>query len=256
MKTFKSKYRDMRKKNNSMLVIGIDTDIERLPSNYSKDAIGVLEYNKHIIDVTKDLVCGYKINTAFYEQLGYLGWKSLEDTVRYIDREIPVVLDVKRGDISNTARSYAKAYFEALDVDAVTVNPYMGIDAVKPFLEYKDKYVFVLCLTSNPSSEDFQRYGEPPLFEIIARKVKDWNNEFGNCGLVAGATKIKNMRKIREITGDDVIYLIPGVGTQGGDVKKILVVMRNVEVMINVSRSIIFSRNIRKTALEYRDVMG
>ncbi len=255
MKTFKNRYRELRRKNDSILVVGLDTDVERLPSGYSKDARGVLEYNKHIVDVTMDLVCGYKINVAFYERLGYLGWQCLEDTVSYIGNDIPIILDVKRGDISNTTRSYAKAYFETIGAGAVTVNPYMGIDAIRPFLEYKDRYTFVLCLTSNPSSNDLQRHGRPPLFEVVARKVKEWNEEFGNCGLVVGATNVEDMEKLRKIGGDDILYLIPGVGAQRGDVKKVLMIMGDVEILINVSRSIIFSDDIRRAALEYRRIL-
>jgi orotidine-5'-phosphate decarboxylase len=178
----------------------------------------VFRFNEAIIKNTSDLVCAYKPNSAFYEALGSHGIDMLRKTCAAIPKDIPVILDIKRGDISNTARKYVDFAYNIIGADAVTVNPYMGFDAVKPFLR-EGKCVFVLCLTSNVSSRDFQLLATEhgPLYERVAQAAREWSNE-GEIGLVVGATKSESMTRIREIVGEMPI-LVPGVGAQGGDIE-------------------------------------
>ena len=204
----------------SLVCVGLDTDVAKLPAGLSGNG-GALEFNRAIIRSTADMVCAYKPNSAFYEAMGDGGMDVLAKTREAIPSDVPVILDVKRGDIGNTAEKYATAAYDLLGADAVTVNPYMGFDAVKPFLR-PGKCVFVLCLTSNPSAADFQflETGGIPLYERVARKVVEWARE-GEIGLVVGATKPEQLRHIREIAGDLPI-LIPGIGAQGGDIQSVM----------------------------------
>jgi orotidine-5'-phosphate decarboxylase len=203
----------------SLLCVGLDTVPDRLPDILRKEDNPVLTFNTAIIEATSDLVAAYKINTAFYEQDGSQGWETLERTLDAIPDTVIKILDAKRGDIGNTARMYAKAVFETLGADAVTVNPYLGGDAVEPFIEYSEKGTFVLCLTSNPGSRDFQHVsdGNETLYQLIARTVQGWNRH-QNCGLVVGATHPEQLKEIRERT-PDLPFLIPGLGAQGGDLE-------------------------------------
>ncbi|KPL16587.1 MAG: orotidine 5'-phosphate decarboxylase, partial [candidate division Zixibacteria bacterium SM23_81] len=155
--TFIDKLRQAARRNNSLLCVGLDVDVDRIPKVLLSEKDPVETFNKAIIAATSDLVCAYKPNVAFYEALGEAGWRALGQTRREVPEEIPVIADAKRGDIGNTARMYARAFFEDMGFDAITVNPYMGFDAVEPFLKFGDKCAFVLCLTSNPSAQDFQR---------------------------------------------------------------------------------------------------
>ena len=207
--------------NGSLLCIGLDPDPELMPAG-----MGVLEFNRAIVDATSDLVCAYKPNLAFYEALGTKGLSALEKTVTYIPDAIPVIGDAKRGDIGSTARAYARALFETLGFDAATVNPYMGYDSLEPFIEYREKGVFILCRTSNAGSVDFQDLvlsgksagvegGERPLFEVVALRAREWN-ALGNVGLVVGATYPQELRRVRQLC-PQMPLLIPGIGAQGGD---------------------------------------
>jgi orotidine-5'-phosphate decarboxylase len=216
---FTEKLSDATEKNDSLLCIGLDPDPELMPGRLS-----ILDFNRAIIDATRDLVCAYKLNFAFYEAFGSEGFDALKHIVDYIHNEIPVIGDAKRGDIGNTARAYARAIFSGLGFDAATVNPYLGFDSVEPFIEYQDKGVFILCRTSNPGSADFQSLncsmdGETtPLFQMVAARASQWN-EFGNIGLVVGATYPEELKLIRQ-SHPDMPLLIPGVGAQGGDLEK------------------------------------
>lgn len=230
------------KKNNSLLCIGLDIDMKKIPSSLLNKGDPIFDFNKAIIDATKDLVCAYKPNIAFYEMYGIYGLQALIKTIEYIGGEIPVILDSKRGDIGNTAAAYAKSTFEIYKADAVTLNPYMGFDSVEPFLSYKDKGLFILCLTSNQSAKDFQTDGPEPLYKQVAKKVKIWNN-WGNCGLVVGATKAEELKEIRGVVGDMPI-LIPGIGAQGGELSQSVrfgVNKKGERAIINSSRGIIFA---------------
>ena len=263
---FETKFSNIVHENNSLLCVGLDIDIDRMPSFLLKTKKEPLfEFNKKIIDATKDLVCAYKLNMAFYEVFGIKGYDLLEKTVRYIPKKIVIILDGKRNDIGNTARKYAKMFYDKLKADAVTINPYLGLDGVKPFLEYKDKCGFILCRTSNTSAVDFQDFKTSdgkPLYEHVADKIKEWN-KIGYCGAVVGATYPDELKKIRKILGDDIPLLIPGVGKQGGDVEKTVkygVNKQGVNAIINSSRGIIFAgedknfaKNSRKKAIFLRE---
>ncbi len=250
------------RKNRSLLCIGLDTDPALLP-----EKTGVLEFNKAIIDATADLVCAYKPNIAFYEAMGNAGLDALKKTRDYIPQEIPVIIDAKRGDIGNTAKAYAKSLFEHFNFDAMTASPYLGFDSLEPFIQYRDRGVFILCRTSNPGAADFQSLlievgGVPKkLFEIVAEKVSLWNI-YGNLGLVVGATYPQELKIIRE-KYPAMPLLIPGVGAQGGelgDVARYGVDAGRERTIINSSRQILyasrgkdFAAAARKTALELRD---
>jgi len=243
---FKEKLHNITHNNDSLLCVGLDVDKEKMPKflfETSKDPF--FEFNKSIIDATKDLVCAYKLNMAFYEVLGKQGFELVKKTVSYIPDDIVVILDGKRNDIGNTARKYAQSLFDTLQADAVTVNPYLGKDSVVPFLEYKDKCSFVLCRTSNPSAVDFQNLSisKTPLYQIVAGKIKEWNT-FGNCGAVVGATYPDELKIIRDVLGGDIPLLLPGIGKQGGDVEKTVKYGTNSkgeQAIINSSRGIIFA---------------
>jgi orotidine 5'-phosphate decarboxylase subfamily 2 len=245
---FSEKLERIVKKNNSLLCVALDIDKEKMPKFLFKSRkTPYLEFNKSIIDVTKDLVCAYKINMAFYEVFGKEGFDLLEKTIDYISKDIVIILDGKRNDIGNTAKKYAQSAYDTFKADAATVNPYLGIDGVKPFLDYKNKCSFVLCRTSNSSARNFQdlESNKTPLFESVANKIKDWNS-IGCCGAVVGATYPDELKKIRTILGDNTPILIPGIGVQGGDVEKTVKFGSNKygKMAIIVSgRSILYSGN-------------
>ncbi len=234
----------IQQKNNSIICLGLDLDVKRMPPDYTKTTKGMFDFAVQIIEATSDKVCAYKPNLAFYESLGAEGISLLKQIVARIPNDIPVILDGKRGDIGNTAAHYADALFGKLKADWVTLNPYMGYDSMRPFLEYKDKGVFVLCLTSNPGARDFQQltFEGKPLYRIVAEKVLYWNKDH-NCGLVVGATVPEQLAEIRQIAGD-MPLLIPGVGAQGGSLEKAALAgtdnFRKLAV-INVSRSVLYA---------------
>lgn len=227
----------------SYLCIGLDTDIEKIPRYLLGEPDPVFAFNKAIIDATHQLCVSYKINTAFYESLGSKGWESLEKTVDYIPGNIFKIADAKRGDIGNTSSQYAKAFFETMNFDAVTVAPYMGSDSVKPFLEYEDKWTILLALTSNPGAADFelQQSGEGCFYEKVIKTSMSWGTP-GNLMFVIGATKPDWFTKIREIAPEH-FYLVPGVGAQGGSLQEVSAKAMNKDVglLVNVSRAIIYA---------------
>ncbi len=203
---------------NSLVCVGLDTDIERIPPFLLNERDPLLIFNREIIQATREYAVAFKLNIAFYESLGIPGWKLLEKTLRMIPSDTLIIADAKRADIGNTARKYAETYFQTYAFDAMTVSPYMGSDSVIPFLEFHDRGVFVLCLTSNPGSRDFQylTVDSEPLYMAVARQVNEWHLEYGNCGLVVGATHPEDMGSIREIA-PGLPLLIPGIGAQGGN---------------------------------------
>ena len=255
---FNEKLEKIVNKNNSLLCVGLDIDQEKMPKFlFDSSKTPYLDFNKSIIDTTKDIVCAYKINMAFYEVFGKEGFDLLEKTIDYIPKDIIIILDGKRNDIGNTAKKYAQSLFETFNADAVTVNPYLGIDGVKPFLEYKDKCSFILCRTSNSSARDFQdiESNKIPLYEIVADKIKDWNS-YGNCGAVVGATYPDELQKIRVLLGDEILILIPGIGAQGGDVEKTVKYGTNKDgkmAIIVSGRSIIYAGNDKNFTAESRE---
>ena len=245
-------------KNNSLLCVGLDIDLNKIPPSILNKEDPIYIFNREIVNATKDLVCAYKPNIAFYEMYGIYGLSSLIKTIELIrGTGIPVILDAKRGDVGHSSAAYAKSVFEVYKADAVTVNPYLGHDSIEPFLEYRDKGIIVLCLTSNPGAKDFQR----ELFLNVAYEVKKWN-KYHNCGLVVGATKPEQLAEIRNIAGDMPI-LIPGVGAQGGDLEssvKYGVNKQGNHAIINSSRGIIyasreenFAQAAREAAKSLRD---
>ncbi len=232
--------------NNSLLCVGLDTDLGKIPEFLRETSKNPqFDFNKAIIDATKDLVCAYKLNLAFYEAVGKKGLEALEKTIQYIPHHIFIILDGKRNDIGNTAQKYAFSLFEILKADAVTINPYLGKDGVSPFLDYKYNCSFILCRTSNPSAGDFQdlMVSSTPLYQIIARKIKEWNVN-NNCGAVVGATYPEELRTVRTILGEEIPILIPGIGKQGGDVEKTVqngTSKKKDMALINSSREILFA---------------
>ncbi|MFA5317133.1 MAG: orotidine-5'-phosphate decarboxylase [Dehalococcoidales bacterium] len=263
--SFFQKLGDAAKKNRSLLCVGLDSDPEMLPAGVS-----ILDFNRAIIEATADLVCAYKINLAFYEAMDGNGLEILEHTVKSVPKTVPVIADAKRGDIGNTSKAYARAIFERLNFDATTVSPYMGFDSLEPFFQYQDKGVFILCRTSNAGARDFQSLicqfegKDRPLFEIVAHKASQWNT-LGNIGLVVGATYPEELKLIRQ-EHPDIPILIPGVGTQGGDLS--LTIRYGVNklgegAVINSSRQIIFASRekdfaeaARKAAMALRDTIN
>ena len=254
--------------NNSWLCIGLDPDPTLMPP------VSVLEFNKAIIDATRDLVCAYKPNLAFYQTFGPAGLEMLFETVRYIDGAVPVIADAKCADVGHTAAAYAHGLLQTFGCDAVTVNPYLGYDGVEPFLAFEDKGVFLLCRTSNPGAADLQglrcidpsdgqteRRGAELLFEVVARKALSWNSG-DRLGLVVGATSPRELQRVREIC-PNMLLLIPGVGPQGGDLEESIqagIDSSGESAIINASRQVIYASRggdfpaaAREVALHLRD---
>jgi orotidine-5'-phosphate decarboxylase len=233
-------------KNKTFLCVGLDPDLKKIPAEFLKKDQPLFEFNKTVIEATKNLVCAYKPQVAYYAAQG--AEVELVETIRYIRKlNIPVILDSKRGDIGETAEMYAREAFARYEADAVTVNPYMGGETLEPFLKYKEKGVVVLCKTSNPGSGDLQDLVETKsgktLYELVAEKAfRDWNKN-NNVLLVVGATQTEPLAKIRRLVGD-MTLLVPGVGAQGGDLKSVLSVGLNSQkrgLIINSSRAIIYA---------------
>ena len=243
---------------NSHLCIGLDFDLDKMINPKVKDLKSLESFIKDIIDSTIDICSVYKPNFAFYEQYGPSGMKLLENIVCYINHKSIIIADAKRGDIGNTSRKYAQSIFDYYNFDAVTVAPYMGSDSIESFIDYSDKGVYVLCLTSNKSAMDFQYKvsNNSHLYEDVAKLILSLNKN-NNLGLVVGATKQENMKKIRDI-GPSLTWLVPGIGAQGGDLEQSVSISNsnNSIGIINVSRSIIYAGNqsvndIREAAVYY-----
>lgn len=236
-------------KKKSFLCIGLDVDLTKIPTHLLKEEDPIFAFNKAIIDTTHHLCVSYKPNTAFYEAYGIKGWKSLEKTIKYLNEKHPeifTIADAKRGDIGNTSTMYAKAFFEDLAFDSVTVAPYMGKDSVEPFLAFDDKHTIMLALTSNQGAFDFQTkmVGETDrkeLYKQVLETSKDWKNS-ENLMYVVGATKAEYFTEIRKIVPDSFL-LVPGVGAQGGNLQDVCKygMTKNVGLLINSSRGIIYA---------------
>jgi orotidine-5'-phosphate decarboxylase len=245
----RQKLRELIFQRSSYLCVGLDTDLSKLPTHLNRDAEGMWEFNKAIIDATRPYAVAYKINTAFYEALGIEGWKVMDATVRYIGDTHFTIADAKRGDIGNTADQYARAFFDQLPFDSITVAPYMGADSVKPFLQRPGKWAIVLGLTSNPGAADFEmkkleatatkaaRY----LYEEVLETVSGWGSP-ENLMFVVGATQATEFDNIRRICPDHFL-LVPGVGAQGGSLEEISRRALNKDggLLVNASRAIIFA---------------
>ncbi|MEY3801713.1 MAG: orotidine-5-phosphate decarboxylase [Bacteroidota bacterium] len=227
----------------SYLCTGLDTQIEKLPHVLTRDGQGLIDFNREIIDATSNHSVAYKINTAFYEQYGKAGWEWMEETLHHLPNNTLKIADAKRGDIGNTSSMYAKAFFDTLPFDAITVAPYMGEDSLRPFLEFKDKWVICLALTSNAGHADFQlgEYEGKKLYERVIETVCKWGSE-ENLMFVVGATRAQLVKEIREMIPNHFL-LVPGVGAQGGSLQEITEAAANEDVglLVNSSRGILYA---------------
>lgn len=255
------------RKKKSYLCIGLDTDFSKIPAHLKNSSDAIFSFNKQIIDATQDLCVSYKINTAFYEAMGIKGWEAMQQTLDYIPKDIFTIADAKRGDIGNTSSQYAKAFFETMDFDAITIAPYMGEDSIRPFLEYENKWTIVLGLTSNKGAADFELQhlhpGNESLYERVITKVASWGN-INNLMFVTGATKASEFTNIRKLVPDHFL-LVPGVGAQGGTVEEVSKYGMNQDtgLLVNVSRAIIyagsdedFAVQARAAAMDYQQSMS
>jgi len=261
------------KAKNSYLCVGLDSDIEKIPHHLRKEKDPIFEFNKRIIDATIDFAIAYKPNLAFYESQGAKGWESLAKTMEYLPKDVFTIADAKRGDIGNTSKHYAKAFFDQLNFDSITLSPYMGVDSVSPYLEYEDKWAILLALTSNESSEDFEQlmvYDDSNFFNIVSHKFYEiiiktsleWQNS-DRLMFVVGATKAEVLSQIRKFLPDHFL-LIPGVGAQGGSLEEVSKNGMNSScgLIVNSSRGIIFASQEQdfaivagNKAMELRDQM-
>ena len=233
-------------KKDSFLCIGLDTDMNKIPKFLLSEEDPIFSFNKSIIDSTNKYCIAYKINTAFYESLGAEGWTSMQKTVDYINKNFPqifTIADAKRGDIGNTSKMYAKSFFGEMNFDSITVNPYMGSDSVKPFLEFENKFTIILGLTSNIGADDIQlkTTNDDFVFMEMIKSCSLWGNK-NNMMFVVGATKSEYIEKIRNLIPNHFL-LIPGVGAQGGDLKEVCKFALNdkIGIIVNSSRSIIYA---------------
>lgn len=257
----------------SYLCVGLDSDITKLPIHLKGKPDGVIQFNKAIIDATLPYCVSYKINTAFYESQGLKGWEIMKETLDYIPNTHFTIADAKRGDIGNTSTQYAKAFFEALNFDAITVAPYMGEDSIRPFLEYDNKVTIVLGLTSNIGSNDFQQLlleeydesltmvphitqgsVEKRLYEHVLERVSTWGTK-DNLMFVVGATQATELERIRNVVPDNFL-LVPGVGAQGGSLKDVsrYGLNKNIGLLVNASRAIIFASEAEDFAIKAANV--
>lgn len=229
----------------SLLCVGLDTDMDKLPEGIERSMAGMLKFNLSIIEATAPYAVAYKVNTAFYEQYGAEGWQCMADTLKHIPKNCLSIADAKRGDIGNTSSMYARAFFKNMDFDAITVAPYMGEDSLRPFFEFDGKWVICLGLTSNAGSKDFQtlQYNGKHLYESVMEKVSHWGNT-GNLMFVTGATKAGDLKALRQKFPEH-FFLVPGVGAQGGTVKDVCdnAMTEFGGLLINASRSILYAGN-------------
>lgn len=236
---------DQIRQKKSFLCIGLDTDLQKIPPHLLSSEDPIYEFNKAIIEATNDLCVAYKPNTAFYERYGVDGWNSLKKTIAYIPNDLMVIADAKRADIGNTSDRYAKAFFEDMQADAITLHPYMGIDSISPFLAYENKWSIILALTSNKGSNDFQQLflkdQDIPLYKQVLKSTSQWAGP-DKIMYVVGATHPESFKGIREIVPEHFL-LVPGVGAQGGAVAEVTKYGLNEDVglLINASRSIIYA---------------
>lgn len=256
MASFRQRLHEVAKQNDSWVCVGLDPDPAKLP-RVGAVADEMRTFLLDVVDRTKDAVCAYKPNAAFFEAIGPGGHEVLADVIAHASRFAPVILDAKRGDIGNTAKAYAKWAYEHLKAEAITVGPYMGRDSLEPFFEKPERGVFVLCRTSNPGAQDLQSLklatGEP-LYEHVAQLARQWNHHH-NVGLVAGATAPEELRRIRHVAGPDMLLLIPGVGAQGGSAEHAMRFGANDagdNAIVTSSRGILYSGDPAGAASELR----
>lgn len=227
----------------TLVCVGLDVDLNKIPKFILKKSDPQVYFSHAIIDATIEFTAAYKINSAFFEACGTKGWEAMAKIARYLPENVIKIADAKRGDIGNTSKMYARAFFKEMNFNAITVNPYLGNDAVAPFLENEENGVFILCHTTNKGAADFQKFsdGKTALFELVAEKVLQWNTR-ENCGLVVGATFPEEMKHVRNIA-PDLPFLVPGLGAQGGDFDLAIKYATNEQkqgAIFNFSRSIIY----------------
>ena len=263
MPSFEKKVLSAQKHTRSLLCVGLDTDRKKIPPHLQSKKNGIIEFNKRIIEATKDVACAYKINFAFYEGLGKDGWTIIEKTKAMIPSTVLTIADAKRGDIGNSSSYYANAILNDFGFDSITVAPYMGDDSVRPFLQWEEKGVFLLALTSNEGAYDFQykQIGTKRLFEEVVTTAQEWT-QLRNLGFVVGATKSVDIQTIRKLA-PAVPFLVPGIGAQGGNLQDVIkygCTNDGFGVCINASRSILyassdkhFAEAARKEAIKLRD---
>lgn len=245
------KLKNAEENNNSLVCVGLDIVAEKMPSHIDRTIEGMLLFNREIIEATSDLVSSYKLNFAFYEQYGVEGYELLKNTIDSIPNNIHIIADAKRGDIGNTSNAYAVSVFEYFKCDSITVSPYMGHDSVAPFLEHKDKMVFLLCLTSNSGSNDFekQKIGDDYLYEVVLEKSMKWSDA-ERLGFVVGATHPEELKNIRE-KAPLSYFLIPGVGAQGGNPDEVMAANGDGPAIINSSRAILYAGGNEQKFADY-----
>lgn len=245
--SFLGRLDDAQRRSGSCLCIGLDPDLDRIPAVAgapASPAERITAFCSAIVAATSRHACAYKLNLAFFERHGEAGWRALRDTLSVIPRDIPTIADAKRGDIGNTARQYAESLFDHFGFDACTVSPYMGSESIEPFARYAGRGVFVLCRTSNPSADEFQLVGgDKPLYVAVAEQAVAWNRHYpAAVGLVVGATRPDDLKRLRAMA-PELPFLIPGVGAQGGDPERavLLAQTRKGRVLVNSSRSILYA---------------
>lgn len=235
------------KKKKSFLCVGLDPDLSKIPNHLLETEDPIFQFNKAIIDATRDFAVAYKPNSAFYECLGLDGWRAFEKTVKYIGKDHFIIADAKRGDIGNTAKKYAEAFLQKIPCDAITVAPYMGEDSVAPFLEFENKWAILLALTSNKGANDFQMQpidNKPEmLYQRVIRQSQNWGSH-ENLMYVVGATRPEYLKQVRKLAPDH-FFLVPGVGAQGGSLEEVAKYGMNEDVglLVNSSRGIIYAGN-------------
>jgi len=263
---FSKKLKKILRERNTHLCIGLDSDISKIPSFLKSSSNPINEFNAHIVESTQDIVCAYKLNMAFYEKLGESGWTAIRDTLNKIPEDVITIADAKRGDIENTTELYAQAFFDEFGFDAITVQPYMGADSVRPFIRRKNKFVFLLILTSNYSAKEIQflKVGKKYLYETLIEKAQTWNDH--KIGFVVGANHTRELKSIAS-KYPEVPLLIPGIGAQKNSLENTIKAISHSLFIINQSRSIIYSapkaedadefkRIIRENALIARDAIN
>lgn len=242
------------------ICVGLDTDLEKIPKYFLDGKEPILAFNKTVIEATSQSAAAYKINFAFYEKFGAKGFEIISETLKFIPEDVLTIADAKRGDIGNTSEMYAKAIFDELKFDSVTLHPYMGFDSLQPFLKYKDKIHFILALTSNKGARDFENQllaDGKFLYQKVIDKVNEWNID-KNCGIVFGATKIDDLKQ-NISSFQDLIVLLPGVGAQGGSLDEVSEAFKlagNKNYLVNVSRALLYCDNLNTFPKSLSDLMN
>lgn len=251
---FTKKLKKTLRETNSHLCIGLDTDLKKLPVFIQTSVNPIYDFNNLVVEATKDLVSAYKLNIAFYEIAGELGWAAIRGTLKSIPPELITIADAKRGDIENTSELYARTFFDEFGFDSITIHPYMGSDSVRPFIRRKNKFVFLLALTSNYGSKDFQhlKINKKPLYEVVIETALTWNDH--KIGFVIGANYDRELKSITAKYPDTPI-LVPGIGVQKNSLERTVKALQHNLFLINQSRSIIYSAPKAENASQFQEII-